>query len=188
MYTIVASFAAVPAVTFDFFRLAAFVSESSPQRVRSWVSRSPAGKNQIDEARNRIFHFYPNRMNTDPIADLLTRMRNAVKARQTKTVVPHSTMKMAILEVIKKRKFIQDFKVVKNGEFNEIEITFNPEIKELSLKRVSKPGQRIYVGKGDIKSVHYGYGIALISTPKGVMEGREAMKAGMGGEFLCEVW
>jgi len=115
-------------------------------------------------------------------------MRNAVKARQTKTVVPHSTLKVAILEVIKKRKFIQDFKVVKNGKFNDIEITFSPEVKELSLKRVSKPGQRIYVGKGDVKSVHYGYGIALISTPKGVMDGYTAMKAGLGGEYLCEVW
>jgi small subunit ribosomal protein S8 len=127
-------------------------------------------------------------MNTDPIADLLTRMRNAVKARQTKTVVPHSKMKEAVLQVIKKRKFIQDYKVVKNGNFNEIEITFNPEIKELNLKRVSKPGQRIYIGKDDIKSVHYGYGIAVVSTPRGVMEGREAAKVGVGGEYLCDVW
>jgi small subunit ribosomal protein S8 len=127
-------------------------------------------------------------MNTDPIADLLTRMRNAVKARQTKTVVPHSNLKMAILDVIKKRKFIQDYKMVKNGKFNEIEIVFNPELKELNLKRVSKPGQRIYVGKGEVKTVHYGYGIALISTPRGIMDGFGAMKAGVGGEYLCEIW
>ena len=127
-------------------------------------------------------------MNTDPIADLLTRMRNAVKARQNKTVVPHSKMKVAVLEVVKRRKFIQDFKVVKNGNFNEIEITFNPEHKDLNLKRISKPGQRIYVAKGDIKSVHYGYGIAVVSTPKGIMDGHEARKAGIGGEFLCEIW
>lgn len=127
-------------------------------------------------------------MNTDPIADLLTRIRNAVKARQLKTVMPHSRMKVAILEVIKKRKFIQDFKVVKNGDFNEIEVVLNPEMKDLNLKRISKPGQRIYVSKGDLKSVHYGYGIAVISTPQGVMAGDEARKAGVGGEFLCEVW
>jgi small subunit ribosomal protein S8 len=127
-------------------------------------------------------------MNTDPIADLLTRIRNAVKARQLKTVVPHSRMKVAILGVVKKRKFIQDFKVVKNGDFSEIEITFNPEMKDLNLKRISKPGQRIYVAKGDLKSIHYGYGISVISTPQGVMAGDEARKAGIGGEFLCEVW
>ena len=142
----------------------------------------------IGDSRDNNFNFKSNVMNTDPIADLLTRMRNAVKARQTKTVVPHSKMKEAVLQVIKKRKFIQDFKVVKNGNFNEIEIIFNPEIKELSLKRISKPGQRIYVSKGDIKSVHYGYGIAVVSTPRGVMEGREAVKAGIGGEYLCDVW
>jgi small subunit ribosomal protein S8 len=127
-------------------------------------------------------------MNTDPIADLLTRMRNAVKARQTKTVVPHSKMKVAVLEVIKKRKFINDFKVVKNGNFDEIEIHFNPEIKSLNLKRISKPGQRIYVGKGQLKSVHYGYGIAVLSTPQGVMDGIQAVKSGVGGEYLCEIW
>jgi len=127
-------------------------------------------------------------MNTDPIADLLTRIRNAVKARQLKTAVPHSKMKMAILEVLKKRKFIQDFKVVKNGDFQEIEIHFDPEVRDLSLKRVSKPGQRIYVGKGDMKSVRHGYGIAVVSTPRGIMSNDEAVKAGVGGEYLCEIW
>jgi small subunit ribosomal protein S8 len=127
-------------------------------------------------------------MNTDPIADLLTRMRNAVKARHLKTVVPYSKMKMAVLEVIKKRKFIHDFKAVKNGDFQEIEIHFNPGTRELNLKRVSKPGQRIYIGKGEFKSVHYGYGIAVVSTSRGIMDNLEASKAGVGGEYLCEIW
>jgi small subunit ribosomal protein S8 len=127
-------------------------------------------------------------MNTDPIADLLTRLRNAVKARQTKTIVPHSKMKESILGVMKRRKFIADFKVVKNGNFQEIEVQFNPEFRELNLKRVSKPGQRIYISKGDIKSVHHGYGVAVVSTPNGVMAGDEAKKAGIGGEYICEVW
>ena len=127
-------------------------------------------------------------MNTDPIADLLTRLRNAVKARHTKALIPHSKMKIAILDVMKKRKFIHDYKVVKNGPFQEIEIHFNSEISELNLKRISKPGQRIYVSKDDIKSVHHGYGIAVVSTPRGIMAGDEAAKAGVGGEYICEVW
>lgn len=127
-------------------------------------------------------------MNTDPIADLLTRMRNAVNARQQKTVIPHSKIKVAILEVMKKRKFISDFKVVKNNQFSEIEIEFMPELNEINLKRVSKPGQRIYVKKTDIKPVLNGYGIAIFSTPRGVMTGDEAHKAGIGGEYLCKIW
>lgn len=127
-------------------------------------------------------------MNTDPIADLLTRIRNGVKARQLKTVVPYSGLKVSILEVIKKNNFISDFKVIKNKSFNEIEIEFNPDIKQLNLKRVSKPGQRIYIKKEDIKPVLSGYGISIVSTPHGVMTGSEAVKAGSGGEYLCQIW
>jgi len=128
-------------------------------------------------------------MNTDPIADLLTRMRNAVKARQQKTVAPYSKLKVSILEVMKKHHFISEFQVVKNSKsFNEIQIELNPDIKELSLKRVSKPGQRIYIKKGDIKPVLNGYGISIVSTPNGVMTGSEAIKAGVGGEYICQIW
>lgn len=128
-------------------------------------------------------------MNTDPIADLLTRIRNAVKARQSKTVVPYSKLKKAILDVMKKRKFISDYKIVKGkNTFDMIEVEFNSELNKLNLKRVSKPGQRIYVKKGSIKPVLYGYGISIFSTPQGVMTGDEAVKAGVGGEFLCQIW
>ena len=124
---------------------------------------------------------------TDPIADLLTRIRNAVRARQAKTVVPYSKIKVAILEVMKKKNFINDYKVVKNGNFDEIEVMFNSKLNELSLKRISKPGKRIYVKKGAIKPVIHGYGIAIFSTPRGIMTGEEAVKTGVGGEYLCEV-
>lgn len=127
-------------------------------------------------------------MNTDPIADLLTRIRNAVKARHLKTTVPSSHLKAAMLEVMKKRKFIQDFKIVKNGTISEIEIQFDPAIKTMNLKRISKPGQRIYIRKSDIQPVVHGYGIAILSTPRGVMAGDEAFKAGIGGEYLCQIW
>lgn len=128
-------------------------------------------------------------MNTDPIADLLTRIRNAVKAKQQKTVAPHSKLKVSILEVMKKNGFIDGFKVVKNERsFDEIQIDLSTKGLSLSLKRVSKPGQRIYVKKGDIKPVIQGYGISIFSTPRGVMTGHEAFKAGIGGEYLCKVW
>lgn len=127
-------------------------------------------------------------MNTDPIADLLTRMRNAVSARQQRTTVPYSKIKVAILEVMKKRKFVSDFKVIKDNQFSEIEIEFMPELDKINLKRVSKPGQRIYVKKNDIRPVLHGYGISIFSTPSGVMTGDEANKAGVGGEYLCEIW
>lgn len=127
-------------------------------------------------------------MTTDPIADLLTRIRNAVKAQHDKTLVPYSKLKVAILDVLKKNTFIVDFKIVKIGAFDEIEIKLNPELKELNLKRISKPGQRIYLKKGDIKPVLRGYGISVISTPKGVMTGKEAHRSGVGGELICEAW
>ena len=127
-------------------------------------------------------------MTIDPIADLLTRMRNAFAARREKTVAPHSQLKMAILETLKKYHFIRDFKVIKSGAFEEIEIIFNPERTSLNLKRISKPGQRIYIKHSQIKPVQNHYGIALLSTPKGIMTGEEAKKAKMGGEYLCEAW
>ena len=127
-------------------------------------------------------------MITDPIADLLTRMRNAVKARHQKTMVPHSKMKAAILNVLKKYNFITDFKVVKKEHFNEIEIYFRSDLNVLNLKRISKPGQRIYVKKNEIKSILSDYGIAVISTPQGVMSNKDAQKNGVGGEYICEVW
>lgn len=127
-------------------------------------------------------------MNTDPIADLLTRIRNAVQAGQEKTIVPYSYLKKAILEVLKKQHFVSDYKIVKNGPFNEIEILFSPDHRQLSLKRVSRPGQRIYIKNADIKSVVSGYGIAILSTSKGVLSGKEAKKLGLGGEYICEVW
>lgn len=127
-------------------------------------------------------------MVTDPIADLLTRVRNAVKARHSKTVVAYSKLKVAILEVLKKNNFVEGYKVVKIGNFDHLEITLNPKFRELHLKRISKPGQRIYLKKGELKPVLSGYGIGVISTSQGVMTTSEAQKSGLGGELICEVW
>ncbi|MBU0706442.1 30S ribosomal protein S8 [Patescibacteria group bacterium] len=127
-------------------------------------------------------------MVTDPIADLLTRIRNAVKAKHSKTVVAYSKLKVAILEVLKQNKYVDDFKIIKVGNFDQIEISMNNAHTELHLKRVSKPGQRIYIKKGDLKPVLNGYGIGVISTSRGIMTTLEARKNGLGGELLCEIW
>jgi small subunit ribosomal protein S8 len=127
-------------------------------------------------------------MNTDPIADLLTRIRNAVRARKNRLTLPYSNLKAAILEVMKHHGYIKNFKVVKSGTFSELEVELVENESSLNLKRISKPGQRIYVKKADIKPVLQGYGISILSTPKGVMTGDEARKAGLGGEMLCHLW
>jgi len=124
----------------------------------------------------------------DPIADLLTRIRNAYSARKDTVKISHSKVKMAILKVLKDRKFVYDYKEVKNNGFNEIEITLHNGINRLNLKRVSKPGQRIYVKSAMVKKVNGGLGVAILSTPKGILSGEEAKKMNIGGELLCEVY
>ncbi len=126
-------------------------------------------------------------MVTDPISDLLTRIRNAQAARHEKTTAPHSKLKAAILEVLKKNEYINDFKVEKEGVFSQLIITLNPDRRKMSLKRVSRPGQRIYIKRDQIKPVLNGYGIALVSTSKGVMTTAEARRGQLGGELLCEI-
>jgi small subunit ribosomal protein S8 len=127
-------------------------------------------------------------MYTDPISDLLTRIRNGYKSQKDTIVVPHSVQKLSILKVLKDKKFVSEVKTVKNGKFLEIEIALNPELYEVSLKRISKPGQRIYLKYEQIGKVNGGLGVAVISTPKGVMTGEEAKKLKVGGELICEVY
>lgn len=127
-------------------------------------------------------------MVTDPVADLLTRMRNACKARKDRTSVRHSKLNLAILEVLKKQQMIEGFNAAKEGRFDAIEVIFKSDRPALSLRRISKPGQRIYLKCGEITPVRHRYGIAVFSTPKGVMSGDEARKAGIGGEYLCQAW
>jgi small subunit ribosomal protein S8 len=127
-------------------------------------------------------------MTTDPIADLLTRIRNASKSRHEKTFAPYSRLKVSLLEVLKEGKFIDSFEVVKSGSASDILIKLNPELQDLNLKRISKPGQRIYIKKEDIKPVLNGYGISVVSTSKGIMSGEKAKKQGIGGELICEIW
>ena len=130
---------------------------------------------------------------TDPIGDMLTRVRNASSARHEKVLVPASNLKARIAEVLKAEGFIQDF-VLHKDESHQGAITIllkygpdrEPAIND--IKRVSKPGLRRYVATGQIPRVLNGMGIAILSTSKGVMVDREARKQKVGGELICTVW
>ncbi|MDP4007708.1 MAG: 30S ribosomal protein S8 [Candidatus Peregrinibacteria bacterium] len=124
---------------------------------------------------------------TDPIADLLTRIRNAQMANKSLTVAPYSKIKEDICKVLKSSNFIEDYSVEKNGKFSELSITFANEYPSLELKRVSRPGQRIYIKHSEIPRIKNGMGIGIMSTPKGIMSTREAKKIQLGGELLCTI-
>ncbi len=129
-------------------------------------------------------------MTTDVIADMLTRIRNALRARQPKVDVPASRLKTEIARVLKEEGYILNYKVAEEGARKTIKIYLKyhngrPVITE--LKRVSRPGCRIYVSRDEIKPVLGGMGISILSTPKGVMTGRQARREGVGGELLCVV-
>lgn len=128
-------------------------------------------------------------MNTDPIADYLTRIRNAARAKHSQTIIPYSKIKEGITKVLQTRKFVGKYEVKENGKFKELVVEIKPWVKEpLSLKRISKPGQRIYLKSSEIKAVKNGLGIVVLSTPKGIMTGEEARKNKLGGEVLCEAY
>jgi small subunit ribosomal protein S8 len=128
---------------------------------------------------------------TDPIADMLTRIRNAALARQLRTSIPASNMKLAIAKILKEEGYIKDFELVKDNTQGTIRVTLRYVEKRpvvTQLKRVSKPGLRVYTRRDDIPRVRDGLGTAIISTPKGLMTGRKAYQLGMGGEVVCYVW
>ncbi|MGD9117236.1 MAG: 30S ribosomal protein S8 [Dehalococcoidia bacterium] len=131
-------------------------------------------------------------MTTDPIADMLTRVRNAIMARHDSVLVPTSRIKLAIARILKKEGFIADFEVLKGKPQRAIRIHLkyddNNEPILSGLERVSKPGLRVYVGRDEIARVQGGLGIAIISTSQGVMTGQQAWRQGIGGELLCHVW
>lgn len=127
-------------------------------------------------------------MYTDPIADLLTRIRNGYMSRKDTVTIPYSGTKMDVLNVMKQRNFIEDFKKVTNNKFQEIEVKLNPSLGRVHLKRVSKPGQRIYLKALGMKKVNGGMGVAIVSTPKGIMSGEKAKEQNLGGELICEIY
>ncbi|NIS79311.1 MAG: 30S ribosomal protein S8 [Anaerolineales bacterium] len=134
---------------------------------------------------------------SDPIADMLTRIRNAVMAGQTTVSVPKAKIKLAIAEILKAEGFIEGFEEGQtNGKSHDtirIHLKYVGERRDRKpvisgLRRISRPGRRVYVGKSEIPWVQSGIGISILSTPKGLMTGTRARKMGIGGEVLCEVW
>jgi small subunit ribosomal protein S8 len=130
---------------------------------------------------------------TDPIADMLTRIRNANTAKHDTVDVPSSKMKLAIAKILLDEGYIKSYELVENGKFNDIRITLkygaSKNEKIISgLQRISKPGLRVYANKEELPKVLGGLGIAIISTNKGVITDKEARKLGVGGEVLCFVW
>jgi len=129
---------------------------------------------------------------TDPIADLLTRIRNANQNGFAKLEVPSSTFKVEIVRVLKEEGYIKDYRVLKDTGRAVIKISLKYADKEerviKTIKKISKPSRRVYVGKDDIPKVMNGLGVSIISTPKGVMSDRQARRAGVGGEVICTVW
>lgn len=131
-------------------------------------------------------------MTTDPIADLLTRIRNATRAKHPRVDLPASKLKLEITRILKEEGYLTNYKVVdeKGKKTLRIFLRYTPDRRSVitDLKRVSRPGSRRYVGKTDIRQVVGGMGISIVSTAKGLMTGQAARKAGIGGEIMCEVW
>ncbi len=131
-------------------------------------------------------------MMTDPIADMLTRIRNAAMARHKQVLIPGSKIKVAIARILKEEGFIQNYQVIRSQPQPQLRIVlkYDQDRKPVitGLKRVSKPGRRIYVKRQEIPWVLSGMGIAILSTPRGIMTDQKARRLGVGGEVLCYVW
>ncbi|NLU35867.1 MAG: 30S ribosomal protein S8 [Clostridiales bacterium] len=129
---------------------------------------------------------------TDPIADMLTRIRNALVAKHEEVQVPASNIKKAIADILTEEGYIKGYTVIEDGKQGILNINLkyasNNERVITGLKRISKPGMRVYARKDEIPKVLGGLGIAIISTSKGVMTDNEARKQGVGGEVLCYIW
>jgi small subunit ribosomal protein S8 len=131
-------------------------------------------------------------MMTDPIADMLTRIKNALMARHKTVVVPGSKLKLEIARILKEEGYIEDYRVIEEKPQIKIEIVLKYDEKKrpviAGIRRVSKPGRRIYRGYKELPKVLNGLGIAIISTSQGIMTDHEARKRRVGGEVICEIW
>jgi small subunit ribosomal protein S8 len=129
---------------------------------------------------------------TDPVADFLARIRNAIQARHQKLDIPASRLKLEIARILKEEGYVANFKATEEEgqKVLRIYLKYGPDNNAAisNLQRISRPGCRVYVGRSEIPRVLGGLGINILTTPKGVMTGREARKQGLGGEILCEVW
>lgn len=130
-------------------------------------------------------------MSFDQISDMLTRIRNAQKSGKKDVLMQHSKLKLAVAQILNKKKYLGDVSIYSEGnkKYLKIQLRYENDVPAISnIKRISRQGQRIYVSRENIPVVKNGYGIAIISTSKGVMTDREAKQASVGGEIICEVW
>jgi small subunit ribosomal protein S8 len=131
-------------------------------------------------------------MTTDPIADMLTRIRNAARAKHPRVDLPSSKLKVEIARILKEEGYLANLKVVedKGRKTLRVFLRYTPDRRSVitDLRRISRPGSRRYVGKTEIRPVVGGMGISILSTPRGLMTGQTARTEGLGGELLCEVW
>ena len=128
---------------------------------------------------------------TDPVADFLARIRNAIRARHQKLDVPASKLKAEIARILKEEGYISNYKTQEEEGKLVLRVYLKyggTEVAIRDLARISRPGCRVYIGRDEIKRVQGGLGISIMTTPKGVMTGRQARREGVGGELLCEVW
>jgi small subunit ribosomal protein S8 len=131
-------------------------------------------------------------MMTDPIADMLTRIRNSVLIKAEKVDIPASRLKVEIAKIMKEEGFIKSYKIIKDKKQGVLRVTlkYTPDNRPIveGLKRISKPGRRVYVGKDEVPSVVGGMGIAVVTTPKGILTDKTCRREGVGGEVLCYIW
>jgi small subunit ribosomal protein S8 len=129
---------------------------------------------------------------TDPVADFLTRIRNSIRARHQKLDVPASKLKAEIARILKEEGYISNFKTTEENGRPVLRVYLkygaNNEAAIRDLERISRPGCRVYIGREEIRRVQGGLGISIMTTPRGVMTGRQARREGVGGEVLCEIW
>ncbi|MBT3690548.1 30S ribosomal protein S8 [bacterium] len=129
-------------------------------------------------------------MMTDPIADMLTRIRNAVAINKPEVILPYSKIKHEIAKILKSEGYVSDIEKVEDN-FNSLKLVLKYNNKESvisHIKRVSKPGRRVYIGRQEIPYILNDLGIAILSTSQGVMSNRQARRARVGGEIICEIW
>jgi small subunit ribosomal protein S8 len=131
---------------------------------------------------------------TDPISDFLTRVRNALNARHEVTDIPSSKLKVELARILKEEGYIDNFKVIVDDDSKQgtlrVYLKYGPEDEDVinGLKRVSKPGRRVYVSGKEIPKVMGGYGVNVVSTSHGLLTGKDARRMNVGGEILCEIW
>jgi len=129
---------------------------------------------------------------TDPVADMLTRIRNGIRARHSRVEMPSSKLKAEIARILKDEGYLGNYKVAEEGKKKILRLSLRYDNEGASvisvIERVSRPGRRVYVRSRDVRRVLGGLGVAILTTPQGVMTGKAARKAGVGGELLCNIW